>query len=265
MKHLGTLKPDTFVTLLNWIGIPIVVLYLGSMFVYPWFASDWTWTSVESVWDRWQSLNVGMLAFVSSIAAFNIGHYNAEKQREREFMASKAFLPDALSGLVSYLVDSANLLREGWDASQGNSINTALPIPPPDFKEVFRDCIRHADREVGEYLARILKRLQVHAARLASYIDHQTDDAWVSPQQHNLITYIYRLGELQAMLNRLFPFARSQGPLDASALTWEDFKNAYGNLNFWIEDIRLDDVNNLEAFTKRALDHADPMDTQQEA
>lgn len=185
MKHLGTLKPDTFVTLLNWIGIPIVALYVGSMFVYPWFASDWTWTSVESVWDRWQSLNVGMLAFVSSIAAFNIGRYNAEKQREREFMAYKAFLPDALSGLTSYLVDSANLLREGWEATQGHSFHTALPIPPPDFKEVFRDCIRHADREVGEYLARILKRLQVHAARLASYIDQQTDDAWVSPQQHN--------------------------------------------------------------------------------
>jgi hypothetical protein len=67
------------------------------------------------------------------------------------------------------------------------------------------------------------------------------------------------------MINRLFPFARSQGPLDASVLTWEDFKNAYGNLHFWIEDIHLDDVNNLEAFTKRALDRADRMDTQQEA
>ena len=265
MKHLGTLKPDTLVTILNWFGYPFVALYVGSMFIYPFFASGWSWRSVEAVWSDWQSLNVGMLAFLSSITAFNIGRYNAEKQREREFMASKAFLPDALSGLVSYLADSAKILREGWEASEANSINTALPIPPPDFKEVFRDCIRHADREVGEYLARILKRLQVHAARLASCIDQQTDDAWVSPQQHNLITYIYRLGELQAMVNRLFPFARSQGPLDASALTWEDFKNAYGNLNIWIEVIRLDDVNNLEAFTKRALDRADPMDTQQEA
>jgi hypothetical protein len=265
MKHLGVLKPDTLVTLLNWIGVPIVALYVGGMFVYPWFASDCTWRSVENVWDRWQSLNVGMLAFVSSITAFNIGRYNAEKQREREFMASKAFLPDALSGLASYFADSAVLLREGWEASRGNSIKTALPIPPPDFKVVFRDCIRHADREVGEYLARMLRRLQVHAARLATFVDQQSDDTWVSPHKYNLVTYIYRLGELQAMVNRLFPFARGQEPLDATALKWEDFKDAYGNLDFWIEDVRIDDANNLEAFTKRALGRADSMDTKQAA
>lgn len=265
MKHLGALKPDTLVSLLNWIGIPIVALYVASMFVYPWFESDWNWTSVESVWDRWQSLNVGMLAFVSSITAFNIGRYNAEKQREREFMASKAFLPDALSSLVSYLANSAKLLQEGWEASQGDSINNALPTPPLDFKEVFRDCIRHADREVGEYLARILKRLQVHAARLTKYVDQQADDTWTSPQRHNLISYIYRLGELQAMVDRLFPFARGQRPLDASALKWEDFRNAYGILDIRIEEIRIDDTMNLEAFTKRALDRSDTMDTQQDA
>ena len=103
MKHLGIVEPDTLVTLLNWIGVPIVALYVSSMFIYPWFALEWRWSSVEDVWDRWQSLNVGMLALISSITAFNIGRYNAEKQRKREFMASKAFLPDALSNLASYL------------------------------------------------------------------------------------------------------------------------------------------------------------------
>lgn len=73
------------------------------MFIYPWLNLGWSWGLVEDVWDRWQGLNVGMLAFISSVTAFNIGRYNAEKQREREFMASKAFLPDALSGLTSYL------------------------------------------------------------------------------------------------------------------------------------------------------------------
>jgi len=263
MKHLGLLKPDKLVTLLNLIGVPIIVLYVGSMFVYPWFASDWTWKSVENVWDRWQSLNVGMLAFISSVTAFNIGRYNAEKQREREFTASKAFLPDALSGLTSYFATSAILFKEGWEASHGNPIKTALPMPPLDSKEVFRDCIKYADQDVGEYLARVLRRLQVHAARMAAYVDQKSGDTWLSPQRHNLISYIYRLGELQAMINRLFPFARDHDQLDTSTLTWDDFKNAYGNLGFWIEDIRIDDAINLEAFTKRALDRADPMDTQQ--
>lgn len=103
----------------------------------------------------------------------------------------------------------------------------------------------------------------MHAARLAASVEEQSDDTWTSPQRHNLITYVYRLGELQAMVNRLFPFARGQEPLDTSALTWDDFKNAYGNLGFWIDEIRIDDTMNLEAFSKRALDRADTMDTQQ--
>lgn len=263
MKHIGVVKPDTLVTLLNWIGIPVIALYIGSMFVYPWFALEWRWSAVEDVWDRWQSLNVGMLAIASSITAFSIGRYNAEKQRQREFTASKAFLPDALSNLASYLSSSAALLREGWEAAQDQAITTPIPAPPPEFKEVFKDCIRHSDREVGEYLARILKRLQVHAARLAEYVDQQADETWRNPDQYNLIVYIYRLGELQAMVNRLFPFARSKAELDPSGLTWEDFPNAYANLGFWVEEIRIDDTNNLETFTKRALERDDSMDTQQ--
>lgn len=252
-------KIDALLKLLNRLGLSILLLYVFSMFVYPIFALWGDWSSVQDVWDRWQSLNVGMLAFFSSVTAFSISRYNAEKRREREFTASKAFLPDALSKLTSYFSASAAVLQDLWEAIPGQAITTPIPTPPLEFKEVSRDCIRHADPEVGEYLARILKCLQIHVSRLTAHIDQQSAQTCTGPDQRNLISCIYRLGELQAMVNRLFPFARSQSPLDTGDLVWEDFMNAYANLKFWVEDIRIDDTNTLELFTLRALERGNSM------
>ena len=102
MKHIGILKPDTLVSLLNGIGVPATIIYFSCMLLYPWIDGNFYWSHVQDIWDRWQSLNVGVLAFISSIIAFNISRFNANKQREREFTAAKAFLPMTL-GLYGIL------------------------------------------------------------------------------------------------------------------------------------------------------------------
>ncbi|MEW8626991.1 MAG: hypothetical protein AB2551_14655 [Candidatus Thiodiazotropha sp.] len=89
-------------SVINWIGVPFAFLYFISMFIIPLVDNALNWGGIQNVWDRWQSLNVGMLAFISSITAFNISRFNANKQRERDFLAAKAFLPDALSELIDY-------------------------------------------------------------------------------------------------------------------------------------------------------------------
>jgi len=265
MKHIGVVKFDTLVKVLNVVWIPVALIYVGSMLLYPWLALGWDWHQVQNVWDRWQSLNVGMLAFLSSITALNISRFNAEKQREREFRASKAFLPDALDELSSYLDSCAAVFVAGWNAQRGEPINVAAPSPPPGYKEVFRECIRHAEQDVGDFLSRMLFRLQVHSARLEGYLEEQKDGKWLSPDRYNLLSYLYGLGKLQAMVNKLFPFSRSMAAFDSAALDWEDFNNAYRSLGLWIEDFRIDEENNLEASTKRWLERKDPFDTQQVA
>jgi hypothetical protein len=236
--------------------VPAAALYVFCMLIFPWFSTGFDWQLVQGVWDRWQSLNVGMLAFISSITAFNIGRYNAEKQREREFRASKAFLPSALSELTEYLKESAEIYVSGWEAARGDALKVTAPIPPAGYKEVFRDCIRHAEPDVGEYLSQLLKWLQIHAARLSGYLDQQADDTWSNPDKHNVIVYLYRVGELQAMVNRLFPFSRGLEDLNSGPLVWDELKNAFGNLDLWVEEYRIDDHNNLEAYTMRALERA---------
>lgn len=253
MKHLGILKPDTLVNLLNFVGLPGAILYAFCMLVWPWISGCGDWGYVQGVWDRWQSLNVGMLAFVSSITAFNISRYNADKQRQRDFLASKAFLPAALSELVSYFKASARVFKAGWESERDGTPDLDVPDLPREYKSVFAECIRHAEPSVGDYLSRILVRLQVHDARLKSYVEQLRDEEWRNPDRYNLITYFYRLGELQALVNKLFDFARNIGGFDATPLVWEDFRNAYANLDIWLEEIEIDEKMNLEAFTKRAI------------
>lgn len=230
------------------------MIYFICMFIFPWVDGRFEWAHVQNVWDRWQSLNVAMLAFVSSITAFNISKFNAEKQREREFLASKAFLPAALSELVSYFKASASVLQAGWKSEPDNGRNYEVPALPQEYKVVFASCIRHAEPSVGDYLSVILVRLQVHDARLRGYIDQQGNDGHFNPDKYNLITYFYRLGELQALVSKLFEFARNTENFDSTPLDWESFRNAYGNLDVEFEDIRIDNNINLEGVTKRAIE-----------
>ena len=110
MKRLGFFKPDIIIGAANCIGLPLTVVFAFSMIVWPWIAGRGNWGHVQDVWDRWQSLNVGLMAFIASVAAFNIARYNADRQRARDFLAAKASLPATLSSLNSYFNASARLL-----------------------------------------------------------------------------------------------------------------------------------------------------------
>lgn len=263
MRPLGFLKADKLVVLLNWVGIPVSALYIVCMFAAPWFQGNWSWVYVQSVWDRWQSVNVGMLAFVSSLIAFNIAKFNAGKQRERKFAASKAFLPAALSELVTYFKESAAVFKLGWEAQAGIRPGFASPTLLQGYRDVFIKCIQHAEPEVGEYLSRILMQMQIHDARLREYIRKENDESQFAPQKHNLITYFYQVAKLQALVGKLFNFARGLEPFDSNDLEWEDFRNAFLNLNVWAEDIEMDYVGTLAEFTKRAIARNASQGTQQ--
>ena len=266
MKHLSVLKPDKPVNWYIWLGVAAVLCSIF-MIVVPLFNGGGDWGYVQDFWGRWQTLTAGMLALVSSFIAFNISSYNADKQRERadkqrerDFLASKAFLPAALSELVSYFKDSASVLIKGWESTDESKPEFIIPDLPQGYKEVFVHCIRHAEPPVGDYLSQILVSLQIHDSRLRDYIKRASGKNDFNPEKGTLIGYFYGLGELHALVSNLFEFARNRGEFNSRPLNWEDFNNAYVNLDVRINKIS-SEIYDLEAYTKRYIAEAKPQDT----
>lgn len=136
MKRIGFLQADSLVKFINWIAIPASAVYAFSMLLVPVLTFDWV--HVQAVWDRWQPLNVGMLAFLSSVVALNIGKYNADRQTQRNFRAAQAFLPDALSELCDYFEQSAKLLREAWELDSTRKMDLQPPSRQMDVNLFLR-------------------------------------------------------------------------------------------------------------------------------
>jgi len=54
VKHIGLLSPERLISLLNWVGIPVVILYLVGMFAYPWIACYGSGYTLRCVGKEWQ-------------------------------------------------------------------------------------------------------------------------------------------------------------------------------------------------------------------
>lgn len=155
---------------------------------------------------------------------------------------------------MEYYSRSARIFTALWESNGATNAVLDHPDLPQDYREVFSNCIRHAEPTVGTYLSKILVILQVHDARLREIVNHSGGDQHRVVNRVTLISYLYRLGELQALANQLFDFARGEEDFNATNLSWEDFRNAYGNLHFVIDDIVFGDDMNLRAFTLRRLE-----------
>jgi hypothetical protein len=253
MKHLGLIKADTWVKVVNWIGIPSILLFLICMVAVPWISSGLDWEYVQAIWDRWQTFNAAMLAFLSSWIAFNIAKFNALKQREREFVAARAFLPQALSELSQYFSACAKYLKAALDQCNESTdykigVQTSSPTPPENYRSIFSDCIRLAEPDVAEQLAAILRDLQIHLSRMKE-LGKQDQNSTLIIGSMNITSYMYSLGKLQVMVNCLFDFARGTSDFTAGKFGWEDFRNAYGVFDWHVEDIE-----GLESLTKGQIE-----------
>ena len=246
-------NPETYLRFVNWVGWPLIVAYSVSMFFVPIFHLEGDWDRIQNVWDRWQGLNVGMLAFISSLLVFNISRYQSEEARKRQFRAAKSFLPEALSELTGYCKSSmaAFGMAHKRASDPQDQCNTPLDVDEPElpegYRKVFSDCIAVAEPHVAERLSYILMRLQIHHARMGSLFEAFTDENTVVSKQ-NIISYLYCIGEIQTLINKTFDFARGLNEFDDTALVWEDYRNAFSNGDLWV-----DDYEDLQGFVERAI------------
>lgn len=250
---LALYRLEKVIKVLTIFGFPFFLLYLFSMVIYPWIKGNGNWLYVHSVWMDWQALNVGVIAFLSSIIAFYISKYHDNQQRERESNAARSFLPEALSELCSYFKSSSKILIEAYSRLKDNTMKVTplenkVPELPKNYREIFSRCISLAKPDIAQYLSNILMRLQIHHARIVDLVENAHPDTEGLILKKNIILRIYCLAELQAFVTKIFNFARGLEEFNNNPLNWEDFENAYGNLR-----IRVDEFDNLANFTERKI------------
>lgn len=224
---------------LNKILSTLAIIYIFSMGIWPLLVSKGCWDYILDVWHRWQGFNVGVLALLTSLMAFKITKYREEEQRKRNFIAARAFLPDALSRLCSYFKSSAHILKEAFGTEvYGKKLESNLPHLPDKFEGVFKECIRYSDPAMGKHLSRILVKLQIFQARVEAIHSNFCDKNrhGLDVYKHEIQAATHKLAELQALVNTSFQFARGEKIYTQNELTWKDYHTAYQILSIFFMD-----------------------------
>jgi hypothetical protein len=232
-------KPETLINALKFMGAAFVFSYIVSMIIVPLLAGGFSWEHLLRVWSHWQSFNVGVLAFISSLIALNISRFNEYKRRQRQYVAAKAFLPSALSELTSYCKDCAKvMLNANSKLDIPAPLEFEVPELPHEYKAVFSKCIELAEPNVAEYLAIMLTRLQINHARMNSLHDSFAKKNGLIITWHSIASRIYDIGELQYLINSIFNYARNISTFESKEPKYDDFASAYVNLDVYPELIK---------------------------
>jgi hypothetical protein len=229
----------------NRAAVPGVAIYLYGMVIFPLGKGNFSWEHLHAVWETWQTFNAAVLAFFASVIALNVSRISEEKQRERDFLAARAFLPAAFSDLTAYFKACGAALTQVWD---GGTPVIVAPTPPNSHREAFKECIRHATPEIGEQLTAILVKLQVHEARLQEVVEKRR-----AADKYSVLSYLFSLAEMKVRVDKLFDFARGEALFDQSPMVWANFKNAYSVLDLDVEHYEISAENSLQALTQRLL------------
>ncbi|WP_273071632.1 hypothetical protein [Alteromonas australica] len=247
--HLGRKKPAKGLlikTLLiiarsAYTQIALFITYISFMLIGPLFV-NFSWAYLQDVWERWQSLNVGILAFLSSILVYKATRYNSEQNRLRQFKASKSMLPDALSELIQYMESAAISLDILWQAHQFEAIPSdkdfkvaysSLPTTP---REALKECISLADDDVADHLIRILTILQIFDTRLIDMCEAYSGKDARPPLPDNVFAAMIILAKLHILIRGTFDFARSRSPFTPIPLTQKDYSDSYALLKLDVSE-----------------------------
>ena len=250
-------SPKIIIIVANWVGVPLIFVYVISMFAIPAYQAQCDWAQIQNVWDRWASLNVGMLAFISSLIAFNISRHNADQQRKREFIAARSFLPESLSELTDYCRASMAVFAKAWPRVNDPSdtcdtpLDSSIPELPGGYRNVFRECIKLADPPVADHLSRILTLLQIHHSRMESLFEgFRSKSTVVTP--HTIMSHFFDISQVHALINKVFNFARGLEPLDTKDLVWDDYYTP-----FFVNKIMIEQYDGLQGFIEEAINRGD--------
>jgi hypothetical protein len=260
---------------IKWCSAVIALLYFTSMFIYPWTQGGWGY--VETIWRDWQSLNMGMLAFMAALFGLarnqEIAHNERERdkkekddERKQQLRAALANLPQALSDLIEYGREALQFLEKVWpyiDTPEGKMRKVIdehyKELTPPELMEshvqVFKDCMEFGGSNLYRILSKILRHLQINNTRIRKLIAEISPGSTKTVTTINILSLFYRVTEAQVMIDRLFGYARERENLNISGLVYDEFRTA-----LILAEVEVDEFPELVGFIRSVLEreNADP-------
>jgi len=211
-----------------------IAIWLIAMIAYPAFSSSFNWIEIQRVWDRWQTLNSGMIALLAAILAIYAAQYIENKKRERSLIAEKSLLPLALSELSEYCIGLAGYLKNEHREWKGDHLtklskngNLAPDRPAEWVFDTFKNCMIHEQESEAKFMASILSDTQIINSRIRTLKD---DNLMVIQK-----TFISRKNEvclLHAKIDRMFKYSREHSLLLTTEITEKEKCNSLAVLDF---------------------------------
>jgi hypothetical protein len=178
-KLINTLKGN-----LKWIVGVFFIIYFLSMFVCP-FSINFSYSDLMQTWHKWQSFNVGVLAFLSSYY-FYLGVKEREKSHRRShYLANASIITHEFALINNYLRENVKWLDEQWDSLELGDKQAVSKTEKPEITETylenFKNCMLYSESEERDYLSSLLFKLQMFKSRLdktqSNIIEKEFSDA----------------------------------------------------------------------------------------
>lgn len=226
----------------HWVGGGIsLLIWLSCAIAAPWLLTGGDWAEVQNVWDRWQALNVGVIAVVASAVALFASQQRVRIERQRRFVAARAFLPHLLAELHSYARDCLQMLKESLHKitsdpfASEHSLSNKVPALP-QLSYVIEKNIENGPDYVGDYLARSLIFMQIYNSRLLS-IEKNMENRSEIIVRDTIKNRLADTSVLLCIIETLFEFSRGDRGDDLPPPDIEASINALSRALYQPEDI----------------------------
>ncbi|WP_228025393.1 hypothetical protein [cf. Phormidesmis sp. LEGE 11477] len=219
-------------------GVATVVflLWFVSAVVAPWFLNGFDWMAVQEVWERWQTLNAGMVALTAGVVAFAGSQFWEWRSSLRRQIAARAYMPFVLSELQTYTAQGFELLLELLDRTGPNDrvepgpLRQSPPELPEGFKNSFQEIIEYGTPNIRQYVSVLLSEIQIMHSRLQALTSSLDRPDYgrrtLLVLRINMLDYIRYLGVISTRVDLLYAYARYEAnDVDPEGMLLENLHN----------------------------------------
>lgn len=133
--------------------------------------------------------------------------------RQRKARAVRAVMPGALAEIQSYLKKCVSIAISHYPPMDGEFYPReayAAPSFPDGALKIFRDFIEHSDMETGDFVARIIRMLQIQNSRFGRDREESFSKNEIFVTQHDADNLLIDAVVIYAFVDRVYDYSRQR-------------------------------------------------------